>query len=65
MVILTKMEYVSKVEEFIHSEDIIEIKNDPTKLFQNKLKQGLSNIKTILSEWEKRKIINMNPAAPK
>lgn len=65
IVILTKEEYISKVNDFSETENLTLLKKDPTPLFQTQIKQLLNNTRAIFSDGDKYKIINTNPAAPR
>jgi hypothetical protein len=64
IVIEYKQEYCRKIGDFIDKNNIFKVNNDPTKIFQKKIRNTLNDCQVVTYKDEKWKYINMNPAAP-
>ncbi|XP_049831381.1 uncharacterized protein LOC126272518 [Schistocerca gregaria] len=64
-VIMYEKEYVDKTMQFFNSNNITELDFDPTSKFQAKIKKTLKNCNFLLTNWETRDCIAMNPTAPR
>ena len=65
IVILSKDDYVQKVNDFLSTENLNILQKDPTSKFQIELKNKLNDCNSTLTNFEKTKLIYKNPQAPK
>lgn len=64
VVLMYKADYIEKTVDFLKTNNINEIKKDPTTKYQNNIKSAIKKIDLIMNNSDKLKIINMNPKAP-
>lgn len=64
VIAIKQEDYTSKTIDFLNSEIFQEIKRDPTDVFQKLSKDTIKHI-SIFTEYEKYKLILMNPQVPK
>lgn len=64
VVAISNTQYISKTLDFLKDEQIQEIPSDPTLIYQ-KLTKSVIKDTTFFTEFEKRRLVIMNPQAPK
>jgi hypothetical protein len=64
ILITYKQEYCKKIGEFIGKNNLLKVNNDPTKVFQKKVRNVLNECQVVIHKDERLKYINMNSVAP-
>ncbi|XP_046391602.1 uncharacterized protein LOC124159736 [Ischnura elegans] len=65
VVVMGKVEYAKKCNDFIENNPVVELPNDPTYKFQKLLKKALNSAPSIIKTNEMYKVTVMNPQAPR
>lgn len=63
-VIMYKTDYITKVNNFIQNNGIIELMKDPTSNYQRKIRKLINSSKTLFTDDDIRHLNVMNPVAP-
>jgi hypothetical protein len=64
IVISYQNDYHKKIMDFIANNNLATVNNDPTKTFQRKLRNLISECQISIRKDDKWKYVNLNPSAP-